>query len=81
MPEWSDLIETVAAARERDARVHFDGARLWETTSHFGRPLTENGRANGGRPVGAEALTWNETRRHGADATPGEPGQNGTSQG
>jgi threonine aldolase len=31
----------VTAARERGARVHFDGARLWETTSHFGRPLPE----------------------------------------
>jgi threonine aldolase len=41
LPEWSELVETVAAARERGARVHFDGARLWETTSHFGRPLPE----------------------------------------
>lgn len=29
------------AARERDAVVHFDGARLWESTVHFGRPLDE----------------------------------------
>ena len=41
LPAWSELVETVTAARERDARVHFDGARLWETTSHFGRPLPE----------------------------------------
>jgi threonine aldolase len=41
LPEWAELVETVGAARERDARVHFDGARLWETTSHFGRPLPE----------------------------------------
>jgi threonine aldolase len=41
LPAWSELVETVTAARERGARVHFDGARLWETTSHFGRPLPE----------------------------------------
>lgn len=31
----------MAAARERDAVVHLDGARLWECTSHFGRGLPE----------------------------------------
>ncbi|WP_328969182.1 threonine aldolase family protein [Streptomyces sp. NBC_00239] len=41
LPSWEELTELVAAARERDAVVHFDGARLWETTAHFGRPLAE----------------------------------------
>ena len=41
LPDWDELTATVVAARERDARVHFDGARLWETVPHFGRPLTE----------------------------------------
>ncbi|MBQ1093293.1 low specificity L-threonine aldolase [Streptomyces sp. B93] len=41
LPSWEELTEVVAAARERDAVVHFDGARLWETTVHFGRPLDE----------------------------------------
>lgn len=41
LPAWSELVETVQAVRGRGARVHFDGARLWETTSHFGRPLPE----------------------------------------
>ncbi|GAA4826429.1 threonine aldolase family protein [Streptomyces ziwulingensis] len=41
LPTWEELTEVVAAARERDAVVHFDGARLWETTTHFGRPLAE----------------------------------------
>ena len=41
LPSWDDLTATVAAARERDAVVHFDGARLWECASHFGRPLHE----------------------------------------
>ncbi|WP_031225165.1 threonine aldolase family protein [Streptomyces roseochromogenus] len=41
LPTWEELTEVVEAARERDAVVHFDGARLWETTEHFGRPLDE----------------------------------------
>ncbi|WP_055525366.1 threonine aldolase family protein [Streptomyces graminilatus] len=41
LPTWEELTEVVAAARERDAVVHFDGARLWESTAHFGRTLDE----------------------------------------
>ncbi len=41
LPTWEELTATVAAARERDAAVHFDGARLWECAPHFGRPLPE----------------------------------------
>jgi threonine aldolase len=41
LPSWDELTEVVAAARERDAVVHFDGARLWESVPHFGRPLDE----------------------------------------
>jgi threonine aldolase len=41
LPTWEELTEVVEAARERDAVVHFDGARLWECTVHFGRPLQE----------------------------------------
>ncbi|MFI5689402.1 threonine aldolase family protein [Streptomyces sp. NPDC051636] len=41
LPTWEELTEVVAAARERDAVVHFDGARLWECTVHFGRSLDE----------------------------------------
>jgi threonine aldolase len=41
LPSWDELTEVVAAARERDAVVHFDGARLWESTVHLGRPLAE----------------------------------------
>ncbi|MEU6279403.1 beta-eliminating lyase-related protein [Streptomyces sp. NPDC047028] len=41
LPTWEELTATVEAARERDAVVHFDGARLWETTVHFGRPPAE----------------------------------------
>ncbi|MFJ6085963.1 threonine aldolase family protein [Streptomyces sp. NPDC092369] len=41
LPTWEELTALVDAAHERDAVVHFDGARLWETTVHFGRPLAE----------------------------------------
>ncbi|MFD8075132.1 threonine aldolase family protein [Streptomyces sp. NPDC059718] len=41
LPTWDELTATVAAARERDAVVHFDGARLWECPPHFGQPLGE----------------------------------------
>ncbi|MGP3637854.1 threonine aldolase family protein [Streptomyces sp. 24-1644] len=41
LPEWETLEGTVAAARERDAVVHLDGARLWECGPHFGRELAE----------------------------------------
>jgi len=41
LPTWEELERTVAAARQRDAVVHFDGARLWECAPHFGRPLAE----------------------------------------
>ncbi|MFJ8604678.1 threonine aldolase family protein [Streptomyces shenzhenensis] len=41
LPSWDELTEVVAAARERDAVVHFDGARLWESTVHFDRSLDE----------------------------------------
>ncbi|MFB8088003.1 threonine aldolase family protein [Streptomyces sp. NPDC055992] len=41
LPTWEELEAVVAAARERDAVVHFDGARLWECAPHFGRGLPE----------------------------------------
>ncbi|MEU1468724.1 beta-eliminating lyase-related protein [Streptomyces sp. NPDC005761] len=41
LPTWEELEAVVAAARERDAVVHFDGARLWECVSRFGRELPE----------------------------------------
>ncbi|MER5951742.1 beta-eliminating lyase-related protein [Streptomyces sp. NPDC001904] len=41
LPTWEELKEVCEEARARDAVVHFDGARLWECTTHFGRPLDE----------------------------------------
>lgn len=41
LPTWEELTATVAAAVQRDAVVHFDGARLWECPPHFGHSLRE----------------------------------------
>lgn len=41
LPSWQELVDVTDAARERNAIVHFDGARLWECTEHFGQPLHE----------------------------------------
>ncbi|MFJ9696518.1 threonine aldolase family protein [Kitasatospora sp. NPDC101183] len=41
LPTWEELTDLVATARTAGARVHVDGARLWNTTTHFGRPLHE----------------------------------------
>ena len=41
LPTWDELVDVVDAARERDAVVHVDGARLWECAPHFGRTLPE----------------------------------------
>ncbi|MFJ2161139.1 threonine aldolase family protein [Streptomyces sp. NPDC087856] len=41
LPSWEELSALAEAARERDAVVHFDGARLWESAAHFDRPLDE----------------------------------------
>ncbi|MFE2287745.1 threonine aldolase family protein [Streptomyces sp. NPDC059443] len=41
LPTWEELSALVATAREREAVVHIDGARLWESTVHFGRTLPE----------------------------------------
>ncbi|MFD4642408.1 threonine aldolase family protein [Lentzea sp. NPDC058436] len=41
LPTWDELTEVVDAARERDAVVHLDGARLWESTHGLGKPLPE----------------------------------------
>lgn len=41
LPTWEELFDVVAAARTAGARVHFDGARLWESTRYLGHSLTE----------------------------------------
>ena len=39
LPTWDELVAVAAAARERGARVHLDGARLWESTPYLGHDL------------------------------------------
>ncbi|MFI7219034.1 threonine aldolase family protein [Micromonospora maritima] len=41
LPTWDELVAVVAAARTRGARVHVDGARLWESTVHLGHSTAE----------------------------------------
>jgi threonine aldolase len=39
LPKWEELTSIVEAARARGAYVHFDGARLWESTAYLGQAL------------------------------------------
>jgi threonine aldolase len=41
LPAWDDLVATCEAARSRGAALHLDGARLWQCTPFYGRPLDE----------------------------------------
>lgn len=41
LPEWDDIVEQTALVRDRGAAVHLDGARLWECTPYYGKPLHE----------------------------------------
>jgi threonine aldolase len=41
LPTWDELVELSAAARERGVPFHADGARLWESVSHWDRSLAE----------------------------------------
>jgi threonine aldolase len=39
LPTWDELSDMCTAIHDRDAYVHFDGARLWESTTHLGQDL------------------------------------------
>ncbi|WP_433792598.1 threonine aldolase family protein [Actinoplanes sp. CA-252034] len=41
LPSWDELVAVAKAARAIGARVHFDGARIWESTPHLGHSLRE----------------------------------------
>ncbi|BCJ46667.1 threonine aldolase [Actinoplanes ianthinogenes] len=41
LPAWADLVSAAEAARAVGARVHLDGARLWESAPYLGRDLAE----------------------------------------
>ena len=40
-PPWDQLVAMSDWARGRGAPFHMDGARIWETQPHYGRPLAE----------------------------------------
>lgn len=41
LPTWDELVALSMACRERAVPLHFDGARLWESTPHLGHGLAE----------------------------------------
>ncbi|MBB2944628.1 threonine aldolase [Actinoplanes lutulentus] len=41
LPTWDELTEACEEAVNIGARVHFDGARIWESTPYLGRSLVE----------------------------------------
>lgn len=41
LPEWDELGSQVLWARDRDAAVHLDGARIWESAPYYGRSHAE----------------------------------------
>jgi threonine aldolase len=41
LPAWDDLVAISEWCRDRGAPLHIDGARLWESATHYGRPLAE----------------------------------------
>lgn len=41
LPSWSELVAVTDAARTAGARVHFDGARIWESTPYLAHTLPE----------------------------------------
>jgi len=41
LPAWEDLVNISGWCRAARVPLHFDGARLWEASAHYGRPLHE----------------------------------------
>jgi threonine aldolase len=41
LPAWNELTREAAWARDRNVRLHLDGARLWEAAPSMGRSLLE----------------------------------------
>lgn len=41
LPDWDELVEQAAWARERGVAFHLDGARLWESGPFYGRSYAE----------------------------------------
>lgn len=41
LPTWDELVGISRWCRERGVPLHLDGARLWEASAHYERPLAE----------------------------------------
>jgi threonine aldolase len=40
-PSWNELAAIKAHAKERNAHLHIDGARVWECAAAFGKPVAD----------------------------------------
>jgi threonine aldolase len=43
LPTWEQLLDLCALARERNIRLHLDGARVWQAQAAYGRSFEEIG--------------------------------------
>jgi len=41
LPSWDELVAISTWCREHGVKLHFDGARLWESAPHYGRSLAQ----------------------------------------
>lgn len=41
LPTWNELEAIKSAAKQKGTKLHLDGARLWESQPHYGKPLAE----------------------------------------
>ena len=41
LPTWDELVAVVAAAHDTGARVHIDGARIWDSATYLGHSVRE----------------------------------------
>jgi threonine aldolase len=41
LPTWDELVAIAEACCQKGAKLHFDGARIWESAKWFGRTLAE----------------------------------------
>ncbi|KPC77311.1 threonine aldolase, partial [Streptomyces sp. NRRL WC-3753] len=57
LPTWEELTEVVAAARERDAVVHLDGARIANAAASLDVPMRAFTNA-----VGVDVLSYGGTK-------------------
>lgn len=43
LPDWDDLVATSKWCRDKNVKIHLDGARVWESTPYYKKTLAEIG--------------------------------------